>query len=169
MDHKQYLPRDQPYKDLVNLIQFLLRQFFKAVEDDPFIIVHVSTYNLRLVLDVTNESRPTIQALYPKNRGHWKQFSSWKPEEKFIERERKVAAEVQVTQGYTWTEEMGIVIACLVEDEKTHLINWVKEVGLPDFPPSDPLSRSRIATLGDHIPKETYHRRNGQGCVRRRR
>lgn len=39
-----------------------------------------------------------------------------------------MAAEVQVTQGYTWTEEMGIVIAYLVEDEKTHLINWVKEV-----------------------------------------
>ena len=45
MDHKQYLPRDQPYKDLVNLIQFLLRQFFKAVEDDPFIIVHVRDHN----------------------------------------------------------------------------------------------------------------------------
>jgi replication fork protection complex subunit Tof1/Swi1 len=42
LDHKQYLPRDQPHKDLVNLIQFLLRQFFKAVEDDSFIIVHVS-------------------------------------------------------------------------------------------------------------------------------
>lgn len=50
MDHKQYLPKDQPYKDLVHLIQFLLRQFFKAVEDDPFIIVHVSTCNLRLMV-----------------------------------------------------------------------------------------------------------------------
>ena len=79
----------------------------------------------------------TIQALYPKNRGHWKQFSSWKPEEKFVEREKKVAAEVQVTQGYTWTEEMGIVIACLVEDEKTHLINWVKEVTRQMFPDLD--------------------------------
>lgn len=67
------------------------------------------------------------------NRGHWKQFSSWKPEEKFIERERKVVAEVQVTQGYTWTEEMGIVIACLIEDEKTHLINWIKEVNRLDI------------------------------------
>jgi len=50
MDHKQYLPRDQPYKDLVNLIQFLLRQFFKAAEDDPFIIVHVSPHGLRFTL-----------------------------------------------------------------------------------------------------------------------
>jgi hypothetical protein len=73
-----------------------------------------------------------------------------------------VAAEVQVTQGYTWTEEMGIVIACLVEDEKTHLINWVKEVSWPDFPP-ELLSHGLIGTLGGNIPEETYHRRNGQG------
>ena len=79
-----------------------------------------------------------------------------------------MAAEVQVTQGYTWTEEMGIVIACLVEDEKTHLINWVKEVGLPDFPLLSLLSHSLAATLRGNIPEEMYHRRDGQGCVRRR-
>lgn len=72
-----------------------------------------------------------------------------------------MAAEVQVTQGYTWTEEMGIVIACLVEDEKTHLINWVKEVSSPKFPSLDLLSHSLIDTLRDHIPEETHHRRNG--------
>ena len=161
MDHKQYLPRDQPYKDLVNLVQFLLRQFFKAVEEDSFIIVHASVYDLRIFLvKFANYSCPTFQALYPKNRGHWKQFSSWKPEEKFIEREKKVATEVQVTQGYTWTEEMGIVIACLVEEEKTHLINWVKEVGLPDFPSSFLLSPGLVGTLGGNIPEEACHRRN---------
>ena len=160
MDHKQYLPREQPYKDLVNLVQFLLRQFFKAVEEDPFIIVHVSTYSLRSTLVLSSDS-PTIQALYPKNRGHWKQFSSWKPEEKFVERERQVAAEVQVTQGYTWTEEMGIVIACLVEDEKTHLINWVKEASLSNSTSSDLPSHILIGTLRGDIPEETYRGRNG--------
>lgn len=55
MDHKQYLPRDQPYKDLVSLIQFLLRQFFKAVEDDPFVIVHVGAYNLPFILVLRHE------------------------------------------------------------------------------------------------------------------
>ena len=71
-----------------------------------------------------------------------------------------MAAEVQVTQGYTWTEEMGIVIACLVEDEKTHLINWVKEVGLSDSPLLSPLSCDFIGTLGSNIPEETHRRRN---------
>ena len=74
-----------------------------------------------------------------------------------------MAAEVQVTQGYTWTEEMGIVIACLVEDEKTHLINWVKEVGLPDFSISELLSRHITDTLRGNIPEETYHPRNRRG------
>jgi len=78
-----------------------------------------------------------------------------------------VAAEVQVTQGYTWTEEMGIVIACLIEDEKTHLINWVKEVSLPDLPSSDLVSRSLKGTFRDNIPEEIHHRRDRQGWIRR--
>ena len=170
LDHKQYLPREQPYKDLVNLIQFLLRQFFKAVEDDPFIIVHVSSHSHDSRLcHAIKQLYPLVQALYPKNRGHWKQFSSWKPEEKFVEREKQVAAEVQVTQGYTWTEEMGIVIACLVEDEKTHLINWVKEVSPLDTPALNPLSPVFTDTLGCDNPEETYNRGNRQGRIRRRR
>lgn len=74
-----------------------------------------------------------------------------------------MAAEVQVTQGYTWTEEMGIVIACLIEDEKTHLINWVKEVGLSEFPSSNLLSYGPIGTLRGNISEETHRRRNRQG------
>ena len=79
-----------------------------------------------------------------------------------------MAAEVQVTQGYTWTEEMGIVIACLVEDEKTHLIDWVKEVSLSNFLSSELLSHSLVDTFRGNLPEETYHRGNGQGRIRRR-
>jgi replication fork protection complex subunit Tof1/Swi1 len=35
------LPREQPYKDLINLINFILRQFFKALEKEPFLAVEV--------------------------------------------------------------------------------------------------------------------------------
>lgn len=73
-----------------------------------------------------------------------------------------MAAEVQVTQGYTWTEEMGIVIACLVEDEKTHLINWVKDVSPPSLLSSELRSRRPIGTFRGNLPEETYHRGNGQ-------
>lgn len=41
MAEEKTLPREQPYKDLVALINFLLRKFFKAVEEDSFLIVEV--------------------------------------------------------------------------------------------------------------------------------
>ena len=39
-DQKSF-PREQPYKDLVNLINFILRQFFKALEADSFLAIEV--------------------------------------------------------------------------------------------------------------------------------
>ncbi len=44
MAEEKTLPREQPYKDLVALINFLLRKFFKAVEEDSFLIVEVRSY-----------------------------------------------------------------------------------------------------------------------------
>ena len=41
LDEEQTLPREQPYKDLVALINYILRKFFKAVEEDSFLIVEV--------------------------------------------------------------------------------------------------------------------------------
>ena len=41
MAEEKTLPREQPYKDLLALINFLLRKFFKAVEEDSFLIVEV--------------------------------------------------------------------------------------------------------------------------------
>ena len=35
------LPKDQPYKDLLQLINFVLRKFFKNVQDHPMLIVEV--------------------------------------------------------------------------------------------------------------------------------
>lgn len=108
------LPKEQPYKDLINLINYILRQFFKAVEEEGFLIV---------------------QAFFPMNRGHWKEFSSWTPpettkrgrEEMVVE--NRFPPDVQVKKGYSWSEQLGIAIGCLVEDGKTELIDWVKQVG----------------------------------------
>ena len=108
------LPKDQPYKDLINLINYILRQFFKAVEEEGFLIV---------------------QAFFPMNRGHWKEFSSWTPpettkrgREETVE-DNRFPPDVQVKKGYSWSEQLGIAIACLVEDGKMELIEWVKQVG----------------------------------------
>ena len=97
----------------MNLVKYILRQFFKAVEEDGFL---------------------AVQAFFPMNRGHWKEFSSWTPPETTkrgrgeVVEDTKFPSEVQVKKGYSWSEQLGVAIACLVEDGKTELIDWVKQV-----------------------------------------
>ncbi|KAG8216231.1 timeless protein-domain-containing protein [Butyriboletus roseoflavus] len=113
LDDQRSLPKDQPYKDLIQLITFILRKFFKTVEEEPFLM---------------------IEAWYPMNRGHWKQYSSWEPEPK-ANRKRDMtedsggfSGEVQVRKGYSWSEQIGIAVAALVEEGKSELVEWVKDI-----------------------------------------
>ncbi|KAI0787003.1 timeless protein-domain-containing protein [Abortiporus biennis] len=109
------LPKEQPYKDLVALIKYLLRQFFKAVEQDSFVL---------------------IQAFFPKNRGRWKEFSSWEPEpastragrSKALEEDTRFPPDVEVKKGYKWSEQLGIALGILLEEGKQGLVDWVKQI-----------------------------------------
>ncbi|KIJ64730.1 hypothetical protein HYDPIDRAFT_181592 [Hydnomerulius pinastri MD-312] len=113
LDDQRSLPKDQPYKDLIQVITFILRKFFKALEDEPFL---------------------ATEAFFPMNRGHWKQYSSWEPERKSnrtretAEGDEDFSAEVQVKKGYSWSEQIGIAIAALVEEGKSELVEWVKDI-----------------------------------------
>ncbi|KAJ7454075.1 timeless protein-domain-containing protein [Mycena galericulata] len=105
-------PRDQPHRDLVSLVTFVLRRFFKALEEEPFL---------------------AVEAFFPKNRGQWKAFSSWEPPEKGVralraDKEKPGAGEVQVKRGYSWSEQLGIVIAALVDAGQLELVNWTKDI-----------------------------------------
>ncbi|KAG2355989.1 timeless protein-domain-containing protein [Suillus spraguei] len=112
LDDQKSLPKDQSSKDLVKLVNFILHRFFKALEGEPFL---------------------AVEAFFPKNRGHWKLYSSWEPERKGRhERETvedtRFPPEVQVKKGYSWSEQIGIAIAALVDDGKTELVEWVKNI-----------------------------------------
>ncbi|KAI0073615.1 timeless-domain-containing protein [Panus rudis PR-1116 ss-1] len=128
------LPREQPYKDLIALINYILRRFFKAVEEDPFVIV---------------------QAFFPKNRGQWKHFSSWEPEEKpskgKTEVDSRFPPDVKVKKGYKWSEELAIAMQCLQEEGKEKLIDWVKEI------------LQRVIDMRQRIIEETDGPANAQG------
>ncbi|KAK0205546.1 timeless protein-domain-containing protein [Desarmillaria ectypa] len=105
-------PREQPYKDLINLINFILRRFFKALEGYPFL---------------------AIEAFFPKNRGHWKVFSSYEPEsstaeERAQDEDARIPADIHVKKGHSWSEEVGIVVAVLVEAGQGELVDWTKEI-----------------------------------------
>lgn len=40
-DDQRSLPKDKPYQDLMQLITFILRKFFKTVEEEPFLMIEV--------------------------------------------------------------------------------------------------------------------------------
>ncbi|KAF8893088.1 timeless protein-domain-containing protein [Infundibulicybe gibba] len=108
---KNSFPPEQPYKDLVNLVNFILRQFFKAISEDTFL---------------------AVEALFPKNRGNWKQYSSWEPdaakEKKSPAPDSRFPPDVQVKKGYSWSDQVGIVVATLTEDGHLELVNWTKDI-----------------------------------------
>ena len=58
MAKQSTLPKEQPYKDLVTFINFILRKFFKAVSEEPLLLVEVSfsafcaAYNLNILIVV---------------------------------------------------------------------------------------------------------------------
>ncbi|KAF8333073.1 timeless protein-domain-containing protein [Cantharellus anzutake] len=108
--HQKDLPRDTPYKDLIQLVNFILRKFFKKMEEQPLLL---------------------IEAFFPKNRGAWKHFSTWQPAvgqsagaEKAKGKRRP--ADVDIKKGWTDSEKLGIVVMCLVEDGRMDLIDWVR-------------------------------------------
>ena len=74
------------------------------------------------------------KAFYPKNRSKWKALSSWEPPEKGTRTRHETVLdtrfpqEVRVKKGYTWTQQLGIAIAALVDDGKTSLIEWTKQL-----------------------------------------
>jgi replication fork protection complex subunit Tof1/Swi1 len=106
------LPNDASHKELMQLIRYTLRQFFKEVEKKPFLLV---------------------EAFFPKNRNRWKEYSSYKPPEKAkrvspLDDDEDGPREVQIKGSYSWSEQMGIAIACLTEDGERHLVDWVRAV-----------------------------------------
>ncbi|KAF7338588.1 Topoisomerase 1-associated factor 1 [Mycena venus] len=113
-------PRDQPHRDLVQLVTYVLRKFFKALEQEPFL---------------------AVDAFFPKNRGQWKAYSSWEPPEKGVrertQAEKPLSTEVQVKRGYPWSEQLGIVIAALVDEGNIQLVNWTKDILRRPMRPSD--------------------------------
>jgi len=70
------------------------------------------------------------EALFPKNRGHWKQFSSWEPNQQLKDKttpDNRFPPDVEVKKGYSWSDQLGIVIAALVEASHEDLLRWTTE------------------------------------------
>ncbi|KAJ4476651.1 hypothetical protein J3R30DRAFT_3404926 [Lentinula aciculospora] len=75
-------------------------------------------------------------AFFHKNRGNWKQYSSWEPPPKggrglsqtVEDIQAVILIEVQVKHGYSWSDQVDIAIATLVEADQTELVLWTQEI-----------------------------------------
>ncbi|ORY33101.1 timeless protein-domain-containing protein [Naematelia encephala] len=120
LDSQPSLPKADSTRDLLQLISYVLRKFFKRVAEDPFLIV---------------------QAFGPKSRGHWKEISSYKSDEEDDDgmggqRDRiqeKMAKgppelEFKTKAGLSWSQQMEIAVGVLLRDGHEEWVQWIIEV-----------------------------------------
>ncbi|KAL1742157.1 timeless protein-domain-containing protein [Schizophyllum fasciatum] len=112
LNDQRSLPREQTYKDLINLINFILRQFFKALSENTFL---------------------AVEAFFPKNRSQWKQYSSYQEPERKGRAQASVVEtrwppDVVVQKGFSWSEELGIAVGALLEEDHRDLVEWTVEI-----------------------------------------
>jgi replication fork protection complex subunit Tof1/Swi1 len=117
LEKKAVLPKTDGARDLLQMITFVLRKFFKKVQEDPFLIV---------------------EALTPKTRGKWKAISSYQSDESDSDGgggagrvgNKKTPAELEFVKNknLSWSQQMKVVIGVLLKDGKQSLIEWIVEV-----------------------------------------
>lgn len=115
LEQKALLPKTDGARDLLQMITFVLRKFFKKVQEDPFLI---------------------IEALTPKTKGKWKSISSYQSDESDSDgpgagsANKKTPAELDFVKkrNLSWSQQMEVVIGVLLKDGKQSLIEWIIEV-----------------------------------------
>ncbi|WOO84917.1 Topoisomerase 1-associated factor 1 [Vanrija pseudolonga] len=118
LEDQASLPKGKPSKDLVELIGFVLRKFFKRMAEDPFMIV---------------------DAFGPKSRGRWKQHSSYKSDEEEDDgmggqrariQEKLGPAELEFIKKHklSWSQQMGVVVKMLVDADHEEWVRWMINV-----------------------------------------
>ncbi|GAA5906718.1 hypothetical protein JCM8208_006366 [Rhodotorula glutinis] len=103
--------REGPKLDLRKLIEYILRKFFKAVQDHPFLL---------------------LECFYPKTKTQLGKMRLGEADpygdsddDTLIYKAKKIG-EVEVAPGFSHTQQIGIAIACLVEAGDDKLIDLIK-------------------------------------------
>ncbi|GAA5975641.1 hypothetical protein JCM10908_005228 [Rhodotorula pacifica] len=104
--------REGPKVDLRKLIEYILRRFFKAVQDHPALL---------------------LECFFPKSRsqlgkmrlGEADPFAD-SDDDTLIYKAKKVG-EVEVEPGFSHTQQIGIAMACLIEAGEQRLVDFVKD------------------------------------------
>lgn len=118
LDVKASLPSTDSTRDLSQIITFILRKFFKRVQEDPFII---------------------IEAITPKGRGKWKAVGGYASEDDAFGVSGKTGKgkkgemtdlEFVKNKKLTQGEQMGVLVAMLIDSGDEQLVEWIIDVSL---------------------------------------
>ncbi|SCZ93205.1 BZ3500_MvSof-1268-A1-R1_Chr6-2g08528 [Microbotryum saponariae] len=110
-DEHVRIARDQATTDLKKLIEFILKKFFKAVKEKPMLL---------------------LECFFPKTRSqlHKMRMGEVDPyassdDEAGPGCRIKIPSEVEVTPGFSLTQQIGIAVACLVDAGDLPLVEFV--------------------------------------------
>jgi replication fork protection complex subunit Tof1/Swi1 len=136
LDDQRSLPAGQSTKDLISCITYILRKFFKALQENPLL---------------------AVEAFWPKPRGQLRKLSGRESDEdsnsdgglprikvsqntsklknstdRCCPQVPKIPADLEFKpdKEFTWSQKLGVAMRCLMDDRKVHLIMWLVEVGL---------------------------------------
>ncbi|WVQ93115.1 hypothetical protein IAU59_000179 [Kwoniella sp. CBS 9459] len=117
LDEQHSLMKADSSKDLMQLINFVLRKFFKRVAEDPFLIV---------------------EAFTSKSRSKWKDLSSYKSEDEDDDgmggqrariKEKMGLAELEFkkNRNLSWSQQMEVAVSLILREEHEGWIKWIIE------------------------------------------
>ncbi|TPX63475.1 hypothetical protein SpCBS45565_g06554 [Spizellomyces sp. 'palustris'] len=104
------LPSTKPHKELYGFIKYMLAKFFKKAVENPVLLVEV-------LFPKTKEDCRRIE-----NGGELQTSEQGPSTDKDLP-----VKEIEVKPGLTWSQEVQVAVALLLEKEETHLLEWVKE------------------------------------------
>ncbi|WWC91099.1 uncharacterized protein L201_006040 [Kwoniella dendrophila CBS 6074] len=120
LDLSHTLPKVESSKDLSQLINYVLRKFFKRITEDPFLI---------------------IEAFGSKSRSKWKEISSYKSDgesddedgmngqrSRIKEKMGQAEIEFKKNKKLSWSQQMEITVGILLNENHKEWIEWIIEV-----------------------------------------
>ncbi|KAI9636791.1 topoisomerase 1-associated factor 1 [Dioszegia hungarica] len=119
LDVKASLPNSESSRDLTQIITFVLRKFFKRIQEDPFVIV---------------------EAIQPKSRGKWQAISGYASDGDAGggkggrggggKGKKGGMADLEFVKNkkLSWGDQMSVIVSMLVENGDEQLVEWVIDV-----------------------------------------
>ncbi|EGG12538.1 uncharacterized protein MELLADRAFT_114767 [Melampsora larici-populina 98AG31] len=108
-------PRNPVYDDLWKLIDYILKQFFKSIRQNPFLLVECFFPSRKTkggrTRNIENSDSDADSLVLTKSK----------------KKPLKLPAEIVVKPGLTWSQKLGVAIGLLVDDNKSDLVEQVKD------------------------------------------